>query len=441
TGMRPAEAGRASGASGTGTPAPNTYREANYHDLVDMPFFIGRLDVDSVMIEGKPYRVASWPSGVFRGAARQLFLAQLRTTVPAMARVYGETPWDAYTTLLIFDQSYGGGSALEHQNSHVGIYNPGFIGTPILASITAHEIYHGWNVKRLRPADLVPYRYDAPQPTVWLWVSEGITDYYADLALVRGGVVDSAGFLGLLTDKLNETEASPPVALEDASLSTWVQPTDGSAYVYYPKGGLAGFLLDVLIRDASDNRSSLDHVMRTLYERTWKAGRGFTGEDFWNTVREAAGGKDFADFHRRYIDGREPFPWAEALPLAGLRIAADTVREPRIGVSTATDSTGTLVLEVVPGSAAAEAGVQMGDVLVRVGEIPVTDDDFGLRFRARYARAAEGSPLEIVVRREGRETRLAGRLRFGQQVVRRFEADPRATLKATRIRTGLFTGR
>jgi predicted metalloprotease with PDZ domain len=213
--------------------------------------------------------------------------------------------------------------------------------------------------------------------------------------------------------------------------------------VYYPKGGLAGFLLDVLIRDASDNRSSLDQVMRTLYERTWKAGggRGFTGEDFWNTVREAAGGKDFADFHRRYIDGREPFPWAEALPLAGLRIAADTVREPRIGVSTATDSTGTLVLEVVPGSAAAEAGVQMGDVLVRVGEIPVTDDDFGLRFRARYARAAEGSPLEIVVRREGRETRLAGRLRFGQQVVRRFEADPRAGLKAARIRNGLFTGR
>jgi predicted metalloprotease with PDZ domain len=421
--------------------APNTFRTANYHDLVDMPFFVGRLDVDSVVVDGRSYRVASWPSGAFRGAARQLFLTQLRGVMPAMSRVFGETPWTAYTTLLVFDSSSGGGSALEHQNSHVGIYNPGFIGTPILASITAHEIFHAWNVKRLRPAQLVPYRYDVPQPTEWLWVSEGITDYYADIALVRGGVVDSAGFLELLTEKLETTDAAPPTALEDASLSTWIHPTDGSEYLYYSKGALAGFLLDILIRDASDNQRSLDDVLRTLYQRTWKAGRGFTPEDWWGTVREAAGGRDFGAFASRYIDGAEAFPWAEVLPLAGLRLAADTIREPRIGVTTSNGPDGALVVEVVPGSSADAAGVQPGDFLLRVGEIDAADQGFGFAFRARYGREPEGSPYEIVVRRGESETKLNARLRFEQRVVRQFAVEPRAGLKAARIRNGIFGGR
>src|SRR5690606_3622531 len=114
---------------------------------------------------------------------------------------------DSYWTMLVFAE--GQGSALEHQNSHVGLYDPGFIGSLILPNITAHEIFHLWNVKRLRPAALVPYRYDSRQHTPLLWMSEGTTDYYADLAMVRGGMVDSAGFLALLSDKLREVEAAP----------------------------------------------------------------------------------------------------------------------------------------------------------------------------------------------------------------------------------------
>ncbi|MEK6687729.1 MAG: hypothetical protein AABZ01_04620, partial [Gemmatimonadota bacterium] len=234
------------------------YGERSYHDLVDMPFFIGKIDLDGTTVGGKTWRIASWPSGRFGGKERTLLHQQIRDMAPAMARVFGETPWEDYTTMLIFDEDYSGGSALEHQNSHVGIYQPSFIGSALLASITAHEIFHGWNVKRLRPVDLFPYRYDAPQPTPWLWVSEGITDYYADLTLVRGAVVDSVVFLGLLSEKLGEVDATPPVALEDASLSAWIHPTDGTDYSYYPKGALAGFLLDILIRDASNNRRSLD---------------------------------------------------------------------------------------------------------------------------------------------------------------------------------------
>ena len=116
--------------------------------------------------------------------------------IPVESAVFQETPWPHYTVMMLFDSSFGGLSALEHTNSHLGIYNPQAIGSPILTSVTAHEIFHAWNVKRLRPADMVPYRYDRTEPTVWLWVSEGITDYYADLALLRGGVVTADQFLG-----------------------------------------------------------------------------------------------------------------------------------------------------------------------------------------------------------------------------------------------------
>ncbi|MBS1240594.1 MAG: hypothetical protein H6R40_21 [Gemmatimonadetes bacterium] len=419
---------------------PGSYHEANYHDLVDMPFFIGRFDLDSVTVNGKVTRVATYPEGGFRGVPRLQFLDQLGKAIPAMARVFGETPWDTYTVLAIFDPSYGGGSALEHQNSHLGIYNPQFIGTPILPSITAHEIFHAWNVKRLRPADMTPYRYDQAQPTPWLWVSEGITDYYADLALVRGGVVDSAGWLDFTQEKVAAVAASPPVALEDASLSTWIHPTDGSGYLYYPKGGLAGLLIDILIRDGSENRSSLDDVMRTLYQGTYGKGRGFTAEDWWGAVTRAAGGRSFESFASKYIDGREPFPWDVVLPQAGLRMATDSIREPRIGVSTSTDSSGTLVLEVVPGSTADSAGVQVGDHLIRVGAVDASTEDFGAQYRERYAATGEGTPIPIVVRRDNRELTLTGRLQRILRVEQRIEFLAAATPKAARIRSGLLRG-
>src|ERR1700733_7671073 len=98
-----------------------------------------------------------------------------------------------------------------------------------------------------------PYEYSHAQPTPWLWVSEGLTDYYADLAEVRGGVVDEKGLYVLMAEKMNEAAKAGPVSLEDASLSTWVHPVDGTEYAYYPKGSLIGLMLDVLIRDASDN--------------------------------------------------------------------------------------------------------------------------------------------------------------------------------------------
>jgi predicted metalloprotease with PDZ domain len=179
-------------------------------------------------------------------------------------------------------------------------------------------------------------------------------------------------------------------------------------------------------------------VMRALYQRAFKAGRGFTAEEWWKTVSEFAGKGDFANFVAKNIDGREPFPWARVAPLAGLRFAVDSVHEPRIGVGTATMNGREVVTNVVAGSAAAEAGVQLGDQLISVGEITV-DPGFGSAFRIRYRQRA-GEKVPVVVRRNGQDLTVTMTVREVIRVEERLEYDRRAILKPARIRQGILRG-
>lgn len=414
-----------------------TYSATNYHDLVDMPFFVGHFDLDSARVVNRWVRLATYPAGAVGEQTRATAWEQLKRVIPPESAVFGETPWTDYTVLEIVDSTFAGASGLEHQSSHVDVLAPSYVGSEFQPSLFAHEIFHSWNVKRLRPAEMWPYQYSHPQPTPWLWVSEGITDYYADLAEVRGGVVDDHGFYSATGEKINEVMNAPPVSLEDASLNTWIHPVDGTEYIYYPKGSLAGFILDVLIRDASNNAHSLDDVMRTLYQSAYKHGRGFNGADWWGAVSAAANGKSFASFSARYIDGREPFPWDSILPLAGLR--ARQTRVPRLGVLTTQDANGIVIANVQPGSAAEAAGVKPGDYLLSVGDIPVEDQQFGARMRAKFGASAEGTPMPIKIRRGTETTTLAGKLQFGPGEVL-IEPDPNASAKALRIRTGILKG-
>jgi predicted metalloprotease with PDZ domain len=427
-------------ATGMTSSGPHRYTASNYHDLVDMPFFVGQFDLDSAQISGTWVRFATYPSGSVTGGPRVAVWEALKRAIPAEVKVFGEVPWKTYSVLQIVDPSYSGGSGLEHQNSHVDVLGPGMLGTPVLPSLYAHEIFHAWNVKRLRPSDMWPYRYDREQPTPLLWISEGITDYYADLAEVRGGIVDANGFYAMTDDKISEVAATPPAALEDASLSTWIHPRDGTGYIYYSKGSLAGLLIDIMVRDASDNHSSLDDVMRTLYNAAYKNGRGFTSDEWWATVTRVANGKSFTDFYARYIDGREPFPYDKVLPLAGLRLAHDTSQVPQLGIASLQDSSGLHVTQVVPESSAAAAGVQPGDQLISVGGFNADDPAWTEKFRTRYARLPEGTELPVVVRRGGAEQTLTARLRFVARVDSHLSEDPRPSAKARRIREGLLRG-
>lgn len=419
---------------------PRRYSASNYHDLVDMPFFVGQFDVDSTQISGTWVRFASYPAGSVTGVARIAVWETLKRVIPVEVKVFGEVPWTTYSVMQISDPSYGGGSGLEHQNSHVDVLGPGMTGSTVMPSLYAHEIFHAWNVKRLRPSDMWPYRYEGEQPTTLLWVSEGITDYYADLAEARGGIIDAKGFYALTSDKMSQVDALPPTALEDASLSTWVHPRDGTEYIYYPKGSLAGLLIDIAIRDASDNRSSLDDVMRTLYNAAYKNGRGFTSDEWWSTVTKLANGKSFRDFYARFIDGRQPLPYDQIFPLAGLRVARDTTRVPQLGIASLQDSTGLHVTQVLPESSAATAGVQPGDQLVSVGGFSADDPSWTDNFRSRYARQPEGTGLPVVIKRSGAEQTLTAHLHFVLRIESRLVEDLRASTKAKRVREGILKG-
>jgi len=246
--------------------------------------------------------------------------------------------------------------------------------------------------------------------------------------------------MGLTMAKIGEVQEAPPTALEDASLSTWIGPTNGTRYLYYPKGSLAGFLLDILIRDGSDNRRSLDDLMREVYRASYKQGRGFTAADWWRGASRLAGGRAFTEFTAKYIDGRERLPWQEVLPLAGMRLQTDTLREPRLGVASSVDSSGAIVVqEVAPGSAAEEAGVKPGDVLLALGDIAIDNPDFGPAFRSRFGKS-EGDSLPIRVRRGSETITLPGKVRLGQRTEGRLVADPSASPKAARVRGGILRG-
>ena len=416
------------------------YRATDFHDLVDHPVFVGRFDLDSALVAERWMRFASWPVGSIAGARRAALWDGFTRVVEPLVAVFGDVPWSRYTVLKVVSPEFGGMSALEHSESELAIVGTPFLDEPFVLSIHAHEFAHAWNVKRLRPADLFPYRYDAAQPTPWLWVSEGITDYYADLALVRSGARDESEFLETTLTKIEGVAARPPTALEDASLQTWLGVRDGTADLYYDKGSLAGLALDILIRDASDNAASLDDVMRELYERAYKRGRGFTHDDFWNAVARASKGRAFGDFERRYIDGRDAYPWHQWLPRAGWRMVVDSIAEPRLGALLAAHELGVRVTSVDARGAGARAGLRTGDVITAIGDRAVSDLGFGSWWREHWGRRP-GARMPVTIRR-GEETFVLDVIvELVPRVERRIEPDPNANAKAQRIRAGILRGR
>jgi predicted metalloprotease with PDZ domain len=429
-------------ATGMKITSTNTYAASNYHDLVDMPFFVGEFDIDSTMIAGKTFRFASYPAGSITPIVRTGIFQQLQKIVPYQAMVFGDVPWDSYTVFQVTDSEFslGAASGLEHQNSHLDIISPVVLGNPILASLYSHEVFHAWNVKRLRPAEMTPYQYDREQPTPLLWISEGVTDYYADLSQVRGKTITPRGFYGTTTEKIDHISETVPVSLEDASVSTWIKPVNGTEDIYYDKGSVAGLLLDIMIRDASDNKRSLDTVMRELYETTYKKGKGFTNDEWWSAISRVAGGKSFADFEKRYIDGRDPFPYDSILPLGGLKLFVERTVKPSLGVQVSEDEDGLRIVQVVVSGPGATAGVKLGDYLVKVGGLDAADPGFQEKFNARYAGMAPGGTIPIEIKRGTQKLTLNAPVRFTTTETRRLIEVTNASPKAVRVRDGLLNG-
>jgi len=297
-------------------------------------------------------------------------------------------------------------------------------------------------VKRIRPAEMWPYDYHAEQYTPLLWWSEGVTDYYADLTNLRAGLWTPEQFLDNATSNIQQVETAPePWSAEDGSEATWIHEVYvNSSQLYYPKGSLLGFLLDISIRDATDNAHNLDEVMRALFTRYYRQNKGFRTADLLNELR-TAGMPDVDSFYRRYIDGRDSLPYEAVFAKAGLVLSRQVVTTPFVGVSSGPTPAGGLMVQAVsPGSAAEQAGVQAGDVITNIGDIAIASDpEWGGTFRTRY-RGKAGQPLTITVRRSGQTLKLTTVVRERTVATFKLQRAPNPTPKQTKIWQGLASG-
>jgi predicted metalloprotease with PDZ domain len=300
-----------------------------------------------------------------------------------------EPDFKEYTFIFHVSPFISLGDGMEHLNS-TSIVIRGLTSTETLSQafeLGAHEFFHLWNVKRLRPVGLGPFDYNREVYTRSLWFAEGVTTYYSYVALYRSGIWNQEELLGRLADEIRQLRNDPGRAMmsaESSSFHAWfydgapqLQKTNfaNSTISYYNKGAILGMLLDLEIRERAGGRKSLDDVLRSMYKEFYQApaatyylpGRGYTEQDILAAVNQVSG-SDFGPFFQKYIEGTEPLPYSKALGDAGLAldVAAAPGTAPSIGVVTAPVENGYRIVEVRPGGPADEAGLGRGDTLIEV---------------------------------------------------------------------------
>ena len=415
----------------------NTFTANSYDLLVDAPVEIGTFsefgfdEADAhfrVVIDAKDF-------------SKPEFEADLHRIVKYETGMMVDTPFREYTFFFhIGPYLETGGGGMEHSNC-----------TAISAStesgaiaVAAHEFFHAWNVKRIRPQALEPVDYTKEQYTRALWFAEGITSTYASFALVRSGVWNSRQFYGDLAEQLQRLDASPArkwQSVEESSLDAWLEKYDSyyspeRSISYYNKGQILGVLLDIAIRDQTDNKKSLDDVMRAMNDQFAKHGRYYNESDDIRATIEKVTGKPFEEFFRRYVSGVDDLPYDDFLARAGLRLNRSNQTRADYGfVIGRGPGSAWLVSEVIGGSAAESAGLRRGDEILQIGgEIPSP-----AQFR-RMREHAPGDTVPMKVRRDSQEQDLLLKLGSRDESQYSIEEIANPSDKQRRIREGMLRG-
>jgi len=290
----------------------------DYDTLADSPVLVGDFMTRDFLSAGRPHMVAFF--NAHRDMDYDAFLPILQKIVAEQNRMMGGPPYKRY---IFFLDINGRGGGLEHLNSTRIAWGRN---TPVrfLAGGAAHEFFHLWNVKRIRPAGLGPFDYVRPPRTRNLWFSEGVTDYYGALSIRRAGLESEAEYLGGLSGMISALQATPArrrVTADESSLRVW-EANNSSGYGglnYYLKGHLIGLCLDLKIRGVTNNRASLDDVMRDLMARHGLPRPGFPEDGIREAVIRAAG-PELGPFYDRLCRSTEEMPFDECLRYAGLRL-------------------------------------------------------------------------------------------------------------------------
>ena len=415
-----------------------TYWAPSYDVLIDSPILVGHFLSYTFTAAGRPHRAVVDIGGA-QATAAPVFVDMLKRITETAAGIFGGSlPYKDYTYIFVG----GRGGGLEHLNSTtIGVTSETLARNPRGAeAVSAHEFFHTWNVKRIRPVELGPFDYEHEVRTLNLWWSEGVTDYYAELIQARAGLDSPAEVAQNLATSIANHHGNPArlvVSPERSSWTVWDDPAvnTGNVISYYLQGQLLGFLLDLAIRDSTDNAKSLDDVMRYLFDH-FAGERGFTRDDLIAAVR-AATGLDFHDFWQRYVSGADEIPWNDFVRAAGWQVVFSqaAATDARLSAIAPAVQGGRWRAVVMPGSAAAAAGVRTGDELVRVNGRTIID---GGDVSAAVRDLRQGADVVVAVVRSNQLITV----RFKAGTYQRVEAElrdlPQQSEKMRRIRAGLF---
>jgi predicted metalloprotease with PDZ domain len=382
-----------------------TYKAASYDELADSPMEIGNHKILEFTANGTPHQVAMF--GTYQADDAKI-IADMKKVCEEAHRVIGQNPLDHY--LFIVHNLERGGGGLEHLYSttlEVGrtAYSTD-AGMKSFLGLVAHEYFHLWNVKRIRPMALGPFNYDQENYTHMLWVSEGMTEYYSKQILARAGVLSKEEYLGKLANAIGEVENTPGNKVQSAaesSFDAWIKyyrPNENSVNTqisYYSKGDLIGTWLDLNIAQATQGQKHLDDVFRLLYDTYYKkAGRGFTDKEYEDAVAAVAG-RRFDDFFQNSAYGTKTIDYATALGYAGLGLtSAPPTTMGTLGATFSNRTGKLLVTSVLRDGAAWNTGLNVNDEILLINGVAPSEESV-----KSLLSGSVGNEVALQVRRDG----------------------------------------
>jgi len=389
----------------------------NYDELVDSPVEIGDFQESDFDEGGGHYRViVDAEPGDYDG---EKIVGDVRKIVATATSWMNDRPFESYMFFYHFPRGPAGGG-MEHaystaidlsaeslkgsSGSLTGVTSTN--GSGALRGVTAHEFFHLWNVKRIRPQTLEPVDYTKENYTRALWFSEGVTSTAEGIIRLRAGLLDEKGYLSRLGDEITELERRPAhltQSAEESSLDAWME---GNPYYrraersisYYNKGELLGTMLDLQVREASHGQASLREVFQWMNRHYAKEGRFFKDSDGVREAAEAVSHADLGWFFEKYVAGTDEIPWNDFFRAVGLHIVENPTTVPDAGFAASRNFDGPMTVEAVtPGGEAEHAGLHVGDTILEIqGKLPGPDlarlnpgDTVKVKVRARHAAERE----------------------------------------------------
>lgn len=362
----------------------NTFFAPDFDFLYDCPIYVGQPEVLTFEVKGVPHRIVAEDLGQ---VARPRIINDFQKIVETSVAIIGDLPYKHYTFILMD----GGGGGLEHLNSMAAYMNALALQTPNgyknWLSFIAHEYFHHYNVKRIRPKVLGPFDYDRENYTRMLWVSEGLTVYYEYLILKRAGLLTTEEFFERISRTIANYENIPGNKVQSAaesSFDTWIrffarnEESPNIGISYYDKGAILGLLFDLKIRYETKNQKSLDDVLRLLYEKYYKKlKRGWTDEEF-RAECEAVAGCSLKEIFDDYVATTKEIDYQKYFAYAGLEIDTSWHELPGVdlGITTQTSEANLIVATVRSDSVAREAGLSARDEIIALDGIRVRPQNF-----------------------------------------------------------------